>query len=189
MTQSLLAGRLAGEKDRASSACGAKLKPMSSSIRDQLARLVGTWQGSGSGQYATIEPFGYTEEFVVEERSGEPALFYVQRTTLENGEASHFEAGFLRVTETGQVEISNAQNSGRVEVLRGDLRPTQTGWSLRLESVALAHDERLVATTRELTLAGDELRYEAQMATRTTAVPSMAPHLVAQLSRRSSERR
>lgn len=44
-----------------------------------LARLVGTWRGTGSGEYPTIEPFAYTEELVLTD-IGKPFLEYRQRT-------------------------------------------------------------------------------------------------------------
>jgi hypothetical protein len=100
----------------------------------------------------------------------------------DDGELSHWESGFLMVTESGAVELLNAQQSGRVEVLSGHLRETASGrCELALRSLAHAHDERGVETPRVLAFERDTLEYEVQMAT--DQVVARQVHLRAQLVR------
>jgi hypothetical protein len=70
-----------------------------------------------------------------------------------------------------------------VEVLAGPLTVDGAGLEMELESVVLAHDDRLVRTRRVITLVEDELRYVVEMVTTRNA--SMSRHLVASLSRKT----
>ena len=151
-----------------------------------LRAFLGVWRGEGRGSFPGIEPFRYAEQVEFRTRDGEASVLYEQQTWVldEAGgrEPSHWEAGFLQVTEDGRVDLLNAQNSGRVEVLRGDLREAAGGnVELILESVVHGHDPRMVATRRRYVLAGNELVYEVDMATR--KVPGARRHLDARLTR------
>lgn len=147
--------------------------------------LHGTWRGRGTGDFPTIEAFRYAEElrFEVDEPRG--LLHYEQRTRLmPQDEASHCEVGYLRVLEGGELELSNAQESGRVEVLRGTATVGEDGLlRLDLASLELGHDPRLVRTRRVIEVRGDTLHYAAWMATWTTDTPALLPHLEAKLER------
>jgi len=161
--------------------------PAEGSLR--LRRLAGRWQGTGSGRFPTIEPFEYRESFCANvRRDGEGTVHYEQQTWRsggpDDGEALHWESGFLMARDDGRVELLNAQESRRVEVLVGDLfvddaRPAAC--VLRLRSVVQAHDERMVATTREVRFDDAALAYEVGMAT--TRVPALEPHLSGALTR------
>jgi hypothetical protein len=145
--------------------------------------LIGTWEGTGRGEFPTIDSFEYRELLEIIEPQAETLLHYRQQTWRATGDeevASHAETGFISVTEDGDVELLNVQGTDRVEVLRG--RPAaREPFTLELRSVVLAHDERMVRSWRNLHLQGDLLRYETAMAT--TAVPDGAPHLTARLTR------
>jgi hypothetical protein len=154
---------------------------------EQLRLLHGVWRGRGRGQYPTIDPFDYDEETRFEFDDRYPLIHFEQRTILGNGEPGHWESGFVRVADDGTVEISTAQDGGRVEVIRGPLAVAGSGFRLDLESVALGHDERLLRTGRVLELSGDRLRYEMKMSTRTTDAPQWLTHLTAELRRESGE--
>ena len=148
-----------------------------------LRRFLGTWEGTGHGRFPTIEPFRYSETLRFTAREGLPDLFYEQSTWLiqDEGEPSHWEAGFLLPKEDGSIHLLNAQQSGRTEVLIGRLREDESGLELVLESASHTHDPRMVATTRTYQLRGDELRYEACMAT--DQVAELQRHLECELVR------
>jgi len=148
-----------------------------------LRDLHGTWSGRGQGNYPTIDSFEYLETTRFEFDERYPLIHLEQRTTLADGEPSHWESGFIRVADDGMIEISTAQDGGRVEVLRGPIEMTTTGFRLELESVALGHDDRLVRTGRLIELEGNGLRYEMRMSTTTTDEPEWLTHLTAELER------
>ena len=151
----------------------------------QLMKLEGEWKGRGAGRYPTIDSFEYDETIRFDPDASYPLIHYEQRTWLTSGEASHWESGFIRPLEDGAIDVSNSQDSGRVEVLRGRLSPADGGFVLALESVVLDHDPRLVRTRRTFTLNDDTLRYLVEMATHTTPEPRMQQHLEAVLTRQA----
>ena len=88
---------------------------------EPLAFLVGTWRGTGKGEYPTIEPFDYEEELTFE-HVGDTFLLYEQRSwSPENGAPIHFERGFLRPGEDGLIELTLAHPLGLTEVSEGEL--------------------------------------------------------------------
>ena len=153
---------------------------------DQLRKLVGRWTGGGSGGFPTVPDFTFVEETTFSLRHPEErVLHYEQRVWVVHAdqslEPSHWESGFLTVDDADTIELLNAQNSGRVEVLRGDLRTSATGFVLELASVLHGHDERMVATERSLRYGGEQLEYEVRMAT--SDIAWMTAHLTARLTR------
>jgi hypothetical protein len=155
----------------------------------RLEGLVGTWRGEGSGRFPTIAPFDYREECVFSRNECEPLIHFEQKTWVRstdetNGTPLHWESGFMRATEDGGVEISNAQNGGRVEVLRGTIDEAahlEGIVLLQLESVLFGNDPRLIQTTRRYELHSDILIYSIEMAT--NKVPNRQQHLAAKLAR------
>ena len=147
--------------------------------------MQGSWQGTGKGAYPTITPFEYEEHLHFEVNLAYPLIHYEQKTVLlPDRQPSHWESGFIRVLENGAIEISNSQDSGRVEVLRGFLNlETLADRELLIEfnHVAIAHDPRVVQTRRIFSLRGDVLRYQKFMATHTTPQPKLQQHLEAVL--------
>ncbi len=148
-----------------------------------VRQLVGVWEGTGSGEFPTIDSFTYRERLEFVELSG-GHLHYLQQTWREvDGEevASHTETGFVVVVGDEALEILNAQGNDRTEVLRGFVSDQDGVTVVDLQSVALAHDARMVESWREIRLVDDELRYSMAMAT--TTVPDVELHLTAQLTR------
>lgn len=75
----------------------------------------------------------------------------------------------------------NAQNGGRVEVLRGPFDLRSDGFVLNLESILVANDVRMDRTTRQFTLQGSALQYTMQMST--TKIPELTSHVGANLAK------
>lgn len=158
-------------------------------ICEQLQRLVGSWEGGGAGRFPTIDSFRYREAFEVTHRNPEEAVVhYHQQTWLvsdgeDDGDDSHWESGFIMAREDGRVELLNAQESRRVEVLVGEMYLEDSGACvLETASVVHAHDERMVATKRTIRYDEQTLLYRMEMTT--TKVPEILVHLEAELNRR-----
>ncbi len=116
-----------------------------------------------------------------------PLIFYEQKTfLLPAREASHWESGFIRVLQNGLIEISNAQDSGRVEVLQGKMQvdhKIEFGFKIEFLSLHIANDARLVQTKRIFSVQNNNLNYRKFMATHTTPKPKLIQHLAADLIR------
>jgi hypothetical protein len=128
-----------------------------------LAGLVGTWSGTGRGDYPTIEPFDYAESVTIG-HVGKPFLSYLQRTQHpETGAPMHTESGYFRLAGTDRVELVVAQPTGVVEVLEGTL---DVG-TIRLHTTLVGRTgsaKEVTAVERELTFRDDVLSYVVRMA-------------------------
>ena len=155
----------------------------------RLSSLLGTWKGEGRGCFPTIPSFHYTEECIFTSNGCEPIIHFEQKTLVKstdqtNGSPLHWESGFFRAIEDGSIEISNAQNGGRVEVLKGVI--DEAAYSegvllLKLESVLFGNDPRLIRTMRRYELRKNRLNYLIEMATVRT--PERQRHLEATLEK------
>lgn len=152
-------------------------------VAEIVAALEGRWEGRGSGEYPTIEPFDYREVTTFLSRPDHPALVYDQRTwrqTPPDEVVSHWEVGFLRISSDGTVTSHNAQG-GRAESLSGAWERNDTGWTIRLDATSFSGDQRVVAARRRLVLASGALTYDMWM--HTTSTSELLLHLTAELSR------
>ena len=133
-----------------------------------LAPLLGNWEGTGHGEYPTIDSFGYVEDLTFTPVPGKPIVVMAQRTTLSaDGSPSHAETGYLRPQPDGTVELVVAQPSGVLESLVGSVTATDDGVALDLESVGILLSptaKSVTATRRRLTVAGDRLESDLSMA-------------------------
>lgn len=95
---------------------------------EPLAALLGTWAGSGTGVYPTIEPFAYNETLVIG-HGGKPFLTWAQLTdAADSGLPLHIECGYLRPRDDGGatvVELVVAHPSGHTEVSEGVLERSE----------------------------------------------------------------
>lgn len=147
-----------------------------------LAPLLGTWSGTGRGDYPTIDPFSYVEE-VTFCHVGKPFLTYTQRTRSETGQPLHAETGYLRLPSPGRIELILAHPTGITEVDEGTL--TVSEGELRIEvhstTIGLATSAKeVVALRRSIMVRADELRYTVLMA---AVGQPLVQHLTATLHR------
>lgn len=136
-----------------------------------FAPLLGTWSGSGSGEYPTIESFDY-DETVTFGHVGKPFVAYAQRTSAsDGGRPLHAESGYWRVPAPSLAEIVLAHPTGITEVLEGFAAPNSAGATdtliidVRSSSIAsTASAKEVTRTERTFELTGDVLRYTVRMA-------------------------
>ena len=161
-----------GERDRA---------PESHQLFTLLESI---WRGEGRGGYPTITSFDYRETLTFTRRD-EKSLAYEQRTQKRyDGQnewlVSHWENGFIRILESGELELINAQ-LGRSEVLTGTVGKSNSTFKIHFVSKTITNDPRMVSSARRFELDGDTLHYEMEM--QTTAVERPMLHLQMELRR------
>jgi hypothetical protein len=126
-----------------------------------LSFLLGTWKGTGRGEYPTIESFTYFEEIRFD-HIGKPFLTYQQRTRSPEGLPLHTEFGYIRPVDGG-VELILAQPTGVTEIHTGTL----DGGSLVFVTfdVGLSPTAKEVRSVRRsIAVDGDTLSYRLDMA-------------------------
>lgn len=152
-----------------------------------LDLLEGAWTGNGRGKYPTIQSFDYRESLTFTRRDN-MSLAYEQRTQKRyDGQTdwlvSHWENGFIRLLESGQLEMVNAQSGGRTEVLVGKAETQGSSIQIRFATKVVTNDPRVLCTARTFELEGDILLYEMEM--QMTSVEQLTHHLRIVLQRRT----
>jgi len=148
---------------------------------EPFAFLLGTWRGTGSGEYPTIDSFRYGEEMRFE-HVGDPFLLYTQRSWLlgDDPVPLHFERGFVRPgSGSRDIELTLAHPLGLTEVAEGSIRGTR----IDVASTSMTSTSTGAPVTRlerRIEVDGDRLRYELRMA---TAEVLLTRHLVGELRR------
>jgi hypothetical protein len=132
-----------------------------------LAPLLGTWDGTGSGDYPTIDDFEYVESITFG-HVGKPFVSYTQRTRHpETGAPMHGESGYLRVPVPGSIEIVMAQPTGLAEIYEGAVVGTESMVVIDVRSTTIAATrtaKEVSITERTINVSGDELHYTFRMA-------------------------
>ena len=132
-----------------------------------LATLLGTWAGDGRGEYSTIQPFGYHEEISFG-HVGKPFLAYGQRTrAADDGRPLHAEAGYVRMSAPGRIELVLAHPTGITEVEEGTLVDDAGALVIELATSTIARTATAKEVTRlerSIRVDGDELSYSVRMA-------------------------
>ena len=81
--------------------------------------LVGRWEGTGVGEYPTIDPFAYAETLEIS-RHPKGFLVHHQRTqAADDGRPLHAEIGYWRQPAPGRIELVLAHPTGVTEVCEG----------------------------------------------------------------------
>jgi THAP4-like, heme-binding beta-barrel domain len=136
-----------------------------------LSFLLGTWRGSGRGEYPTIDPFSYDEEVVVE-HVGEPFLLYRQSSwSVDGREPLHLERGFLRPgPDRGEVELCFAHPIGLTEIAHGNVDGSTLELSTDRGGVVgrTRTGLEVTALSRTYRVEGDRLTYKLFMTTERT---------------------
>ncbi len=136
-----------------------------------LAPLLGTWTGSGAGEYPTIVPFEY-DETITFGHVGKPFLAYQQKTwATDDARPLHAETAYWRIPSQGLAEIVVAHPTGIAEVLEGFAAPNSAGDTdtliidVRSSAIAAtASAKEVTRTERTFEVTGDVLRYTMRMA-------------------------
>ena len=157
-----------------------------------VASLLGSWSGTGEGEYPTIADFGYSETITFG-HVGKPFLAYSQRTrSLPNPDAPpeplHAEVGYWRFPAPGRVEIVLVHPTGVTEIEEGTIQIDESG-IIRIDvattDVSLtASAKSVTALERHLVFDGDRLDYRLSMAA--VGLP-LQHHLAASLTRQRSD--
>ena len=104
-----------------------------------LARLVGTWRGTGHGVYAAITPFDYTDEWTFTD-VGKPFLAFAERTWID-GQARHVETGYEALVMELDAPVASSESAKPVDRL---VR------RFRVEGDSLTYELDMQAVGREL---------------------------------------
>lgn len=130
-----------------------------------LAPLLGAWTGGGTGDYPTIEPFGYVED-VTFGHVGKPFLAYSQRTRSADGRPLHSETGYLRMPAPGRIEFVLAHPTGVTEIDEGTVKADGAALAIEVASTSIgltASAKTVAALSRSIRLDGDTLSYTLGM--------------------------
>lgn len=158
---------------------------MSVTIND-LAFIVGKWEGTGLAEYPTIASVDYDEGMVFSRNDKDPVIHYEQRTWIrssgeDNGSPVFWESGFIIDKGDALFELVSAQRSGRIEILRGRAEESDGGISINFSSVMISNDPRVIKSGRFFRFRENVIDYELLMST--TENPSFERHLRARLGR------
>ena len=153
-------------------------------IQQIFSLLAGTWTGEGRGEFPGVTSFAYRETLVFTRRD-DRSLAYEQRAQKRyDGQTewlvSHWESGFVRILENGELEMISAQ-IGRSEILIGSVELLDNIVQIPFVSKTIANDPRMITSKRMFELDGDTLRYEMGM--HTTKVERLTLHLKIALQR------
>jgi len=148
-------------------------------VEPLLAQLVGTWRGSGTGEFPGMGTFPFEEEVRFLDVGSRDVVYLQRAWDPGSGEVLHAETGTWRATADGVVAATIAQPR-TAEVSEGTIGPGM----VELVSTSVgraANASPLVATRRSYRLSGDELTYEFEMTT--FKVEASTRHLTGTLRR------
>lgn len=153
-----------------------------------VGTLLGTWSGTGHGEYPTITSFEYAEAITFT-HVGKPFFAYQQRTRSiasgdQAGQPMHAETGYWRFPAPGRIEVMLSHPTGVTEIEEGTIEIAIDGSlliSLATTSVTLSSTAKAVSgIERTFRVTGDTIEYDVRMAA--VGLP-MQHHLSARLVR------
>ena len=151
-----------------------------------LAPLLGTWAGTGEGEYPTIPSFGYLEE-VTFGHVGKPFLSYGQKTRASaDGRPLHAETGYVRAPSPGRVELVLAHPTGITEIQEGTMAITDGVLELELTATSIgltSSAKDVTALSRSFRIDGDQLTYTLRLG---AVGQPLQHHLAATLHRKQT---
>ena len=146
--------------------------------------LEGTWRGEGRGEFPGVTSFTFRDRLTFTRRDEKTLAYEERNQKLYDGQTewleSHWENGFIRILESGELELVGAQ-IGRSEVLIGTIDPREKPVRIHFMSKSIMNDPRVVSSLRTFELEGDTLLYEMEM--QTTKVNQSTLHLKIALQR------
>jgi hypothetical protein len=152
-----------------------------------LAWLLGRWEGSGHGDYPTIDRFQFDQE-VAFAHDGRPFLHYFSRTWVldQDGKRARpggLETGFIRPRPEDQIELVLAHPTGYAEIWYGRV----DGPKIEMTTDVVARSEsakEVTAGHRLYGLVDGDLLWAYDMAAQGQ---TLQPHLWGKLVRRPSD--
>ena len=150
---------------------------------EPLRLLLGTWRGSGRGDYLSIEPFDYLEE-VTFGHVGKPFLTYSQKTRhKDTDQPLHAEFGYWRPVEDGSLEVVFAHPTGIAETMEGSFALSADELKIKLATSHIG----LTATAKEVAQVVRAITATAQTLTYTLDIAAVGHplqrHIEATLSK------
>ena len=134
---------------------------------ESLRLLLGTWRGSGHGDYPSIEPFDYLEE-VTFGHIGKPFLTYSQKTRhKDTKQPLHAEFGYWRPATDDILEVVLAHPTGIAETAQGSYSLSADELEIKLATshIGLTSTAKEVAQViRTITATPQTLTYTLDMA-------------------------
>lgn len=145
------------------------------------ALLAGKWKGEGFAKFPTIDDTAYTEELEMIPDEYKDAIFFRQKSwysneTDKNGHTVFWDTGFFILKED-KIVLHSVQVGGRIEMYELKLF---SGSSFTFDSTSIENDPKSVRSQRIITVTGDQLHYELNMALHGTEFQN---HLKADLVR------
>ena len=168
---------------------------MSETILNPLYWLEGTWEGSGIGQFPTIEAFKYHDQMIFKflNNTKEPLIHFEEKAWIIEDEKpafKHWETGFFRPINSEEIELQVTHNTGRIEVLKGNFDKVdyeKKHFTITFQSTFLRNVEGLanaVLSHKHFTLKQGMLYLKHSMSTH--SIPEMTTHLNVELQRQEN---